>query len=126
MALATCPAGSNAQQGSPGITQRTVFPAFDPKTPACAPPPDLRRALTFVQENEREFLQGVDHGLSQAAKDRGLEYFKVVVENDAKAVEQLRLVRDSKVGALIGTSSDATAISQGLQEVIWSGPLSAP
>jgi len=121
MALATCPAGANAQQGSPGITQRTVFPAFDPNARACTPPPDLRRALTFVQENEREFLQGVDHGLSQAAKDRGLEYFKVVVENDAKAVEQLRWLRDSKVGALIGTSSDATAISQGLQEVIWSG-----
>ena len=70
MALATCPAGANAQQGSPGITQRTVFPAFDPNAPACTPPPDLSRVLTFVQENEREFLQGVDHGLSQAAKDR--------------------------------------------------------
>jgi ribose transport system substrate-binding protein len=78
--------------------------------------------LTFVQENEREFLQGVDHGLLQAAKDRGLEYFKVVVENDvAKAAEQLRLLRASKVGAVIGTSSDATAISHSLQEVIWSG-----
>jgi ribose transport system substrate-binding protein len=122
MALATCPAGANAQQGSPGITQRTVFPAFDPNARACTPPPDLRRALTFVQENEREFLQGVDHGLSQAAKDRGLEYVKVVVENDvAKAVEQLRLLRASKVGAVIGTSSDATAISHGLREVIWSG-----
>ena len=122
MALATCPAGANAQQGSPGITQRTVFPAFDPNAPACSPPPDLRRALTFVQENEREFLQGVDYGLSLAARDRGLEYFKVVVDNDvAKAVEQLRLLRASKVGALIGTSSDATAFSHGLQEVIWSG-----
>ena len=121
-ALATCPAGANAQQGSPGITQRTVFPAFDPNAPACSPPPDLRRALTFVQENEREFLQGVDYGLSLAARDRGLEYFKVVVDNDvAKAVEQLRLLRASKVGALIGTSSDATAFSHGLQEVIWSG-----
>lgn len=122
IALATCPAGANASQGSPGITQRTAFPAFDPNAPACTPPPDLKRVLTFVQENDREFLQGVDHGLSQAAKDRGLEYSKVVVENDAvKAAEQLRLLRASKVGAVIGTSSDAPAISRALQEVIWSG-----
>ncbi|THD42128.1 MAG: sugar ABC transporter substrate-binding protein [Bradyrhizobium sp.] len=122
MALATCLAGANAQQGAPGITQRTAFPPFDPNAPACSPPPGLRKALTFVQENQREFLQGVDHGLSQAAKDRGLEYSKVEVENDAaKAAEQLRLVRASKAGAVIGTSSDAATVSRGLQDVIWSG-----
>ena len=113
---------AQVQDGAPGITKRTKFPTFDPNAPACTPPPNLIRALTFVQENEREFLQGVDYGLSQAAKDRGLEYFKVVVKNDIdKAAEQLRLLRASKVGAVIGTSSDATAISHSLQEVIWSG-----
>ena len=113
---------AQAQDGPPGITKRTIFRPFDANAPACRPPSDLRKALTFVQENEREFLQGLDHGLSLAAKDRGLAYHKVVVDNDvAKAVEQLRLLQAAKVGALVGTSSDATAISHSLQEVIWSG-----
>jgi ribose transport system substrate-binding protein len=124
LAIAMIPGLSLAQtqNGAPGITKRTIFPTFNGNAPACSPPSDLRRVLTFIQENEREFLQGVDHGLSLAAKDRGLDYFKVVVENDvAKAAEQLRLLRALKVGALIVTSSDETAISHGLQEVIWSG-----
>ena len=124
LALAVIPGLSSAQAqgGAPGITKRTVFGAFDANAPACSPPSRLRRALAFVQENEREFLRGVDHGLSLAAKDRGLEYFKVVIDNDvAKAVEQLRLLRASKVGAVVGTSSDPIAISRSLQELIWSG-----
>jgi ribose transport system substrate-binding protein len=124
LAIAVIPglSSAQAQDGAPGITKRTVFRAFDANAPACSPPSDLRRALAFVQENEREFLRGVDHGLSLAAKDRGLEYFKVVVDNDvAKAIEQLGLLRASKVGAVVGTSSDPIAISHSLQEIIWSG-----
>jgi ribose transport system substrate-binding protein len=113
---------AHVREGAPGITKRTIFPPFNANAPACSPPSGLRRVLAFVQENDREFLQGVDHGLSLAAEDRGLEYAKVLVEDDvAKAVEQLQLLRSSKVGALIGTSSDAPAISHSLQEVIWSG-----
>lgn len=113
---------AQVQNGAPGITKPTIFRTFNPNAPACSPPSNLRRILAYVQENERDFLQGVDHGLSLAAKDRGLEYFKVVVENDvAKAVEQIQLLRASKVGALIATSSDPTAISHSLKEVIWSG-----
>src|ERR1700759_1700457 len=70
---------AQAQDGAPGITKRTIFPAFNANAPACSPPSNLRRALAYVQENSREFLQGVDHGLSLAAKERGLEYFNVVV-----------------------------------------------
>lgn len=113
---------AQAQDGAPGITKRTTFPTFIADARACNPPPNLRKVLAYVQENEREFLQGVDHGLSLAAKDRGLEYFRVVVENDvAKAIEQIQLLRASKVGALVGTSSDPAAVSHSLQEVIWSG-----
>jgi ribose transport system substrate-binding protein len=116
------PSLARVQDRAPGITKRTIFHTFNTHAPACRPPSNLRRALTFVQENEREFLQGIDHGLSLAAKDRGLEYKKVPVENDvAKAVEQLRLLKASKVGAVVATSSDATAISHSLQDVIWSG-----
>ncbi len=111
-----------AQQQSPGITHRTVLPAFNPAAKPCTSPPDLARVITYVEENEREFLQGVDHGLSLAAKDRGLEYRKVLAESDPiKAVEQLRSIRAAQTGAVIATSSNPAVISHSLQEMIWSG-----
>lgn len=110
------------QDGPPGITQPTLFPAFKPDAPFCSPPSDLKRTLVYVQENEREFLEGVNSGLSMAAKDRHLDYRRVVVENDvAKAVEQIQTVRSEKIGALVATSSDPRAVSSSLQQVIWSG-----
>ena len=71
--------------------QRTVFPIFDPHAPVCTPPHDRTKVIAFVQENEREFLQGVDYGLRLAAKDRGLEYRKAVAGDDAvKAIGQIK------------------------------------
>jgi ribose transport system substrate-binding protein len=122
MALTSFAAGANAGQGSPGITQRTVFPAFNPNAPACKSPQDRTRVLAYVQENEREFLQGVDLGLHMAAKDRGLEYRRAVAENDAvKAVTQIQGFLNEKVGGLVATSPDPAALSPILQRFIWSG-----
>jgi ribose transport system substrate-binding protein len=122
MALTTFTSGADAQQGSSGITQRTVFPAFNPTAPACSSPQDRIKVLAFVQENEREFLQGVHVGLQMAAKDRGLEYRRAVADNDAvKAVEQIQEFLSEKVGALIATSPDPAALSPILQKFIWSG-----
>src|SRR6195952_3775609 len=105
-----------------GIKQPTVFPSFDPNAPACNSPPGLGKVLAFVQENEREFLQGVDHGLAMAAKDRGLEYRRALADNDAgKAAEEIRSFLGSRVGALVATSSDPSVVRHSLQEVIWSG-----
>ena len=115
-------AAGNAQEGPVGITQRTVFPPFDPNAPACHAPTGLAKVLAFVQENEREFLQGVDHGLALAAKDRGLEYRRAMADNDAaKAAAQIQAFLGAKVGALVATSSDPAVVRHGLQEVIWSG-----
>ena len=113
---------ASAQDGPPGITQRAVFPAFDPDTPACARPPGLNKVLAYVQENDRDFLQGVDHGLAMAARDRGLEYRRLLIQNDtAKAIEQIQSLLAGKVGGLVATSSDPAAISHDLQKTIWSG-----
>ena len=112
----------SAQDGAPGITQRTVFPAFDPNAPACSPPPGLNKVLGYVQENDRDFLEGVDHGLAMAARDRGLENRRVLAQNDvAKAVEQIQSFLAGKVGGLVATSSDPAAVSHSLQQTIWSG-----
>lgn len=111
-----------AQEGPPGLTQRSVFPAFDPKASACTKPPGLERVLAYVQENEREFLQGVNHGLEMAARDRGLQYRRSVADSDAaKAKAEIQTFRAAKVGAMVATSSDPTVVSSSLQQTIWSG-----
>ena len=113
---------ANAQDGSPGITKQTVFAPFDPKTSACSAPPGLAKVLAFAQDNEREFMQGVDHGLAMAAKDRGLEYRRALANNDAaKGVEQVQLFLASKVGGLVAAPVDPASMSHSLQEIIWSG-----
>jgi ribose transport system substrate-binding protein len=108
--------------GPPGITEPVVLPPFDAEAPACNPPVGLERTLVFVQENQREFLEGVNFGLTAAAKDRGLAYRRVSVENDiTKAIAEIDTVRRDKVGAVVATSSDPIAVSHSIQHVIWSG-----
>ncbi|MET3901234.1 ribose transport system substrate-binding protein [Devosia sp. UYZn731] len=113
---------ATAQEGPPGITQRTVFPAFNPSAPMCTPPKGVSRVLAYVQENQRDFLQGIGYGLEMAAKNRGLEYRHSVTDDDiAKALQQIATFREAKVGGLVATSSDPAAISKSLQQAIWAG-----
>jgi ribose transport system substrate-binding protein len=112
----------DGSDGSAGITQRTAFAAFDPDRHGCNKPVGLTRELAYVQENEREFLQGVNHGLAMAAQDRGLRYLRSVAENDvAKAIADIGAFRAANVGALVATSSDPMAVGSSLQQMIWSG-----
>ncbi len=113
---------STAQDGPPGITKPTAFAAFDPSAPACNAPPGLNKVLAFAQDNEREFMQGVDHGLAAAAKDRGLEYRRAVANNDAaKMVEQVQLFLAGKVGGVVAAPVDPASLSRSLQEIMWAG-----
>jgi ribose transport system substrate-binding protein len=127
LALGLVAAGSSvgaAKDGPPGITKPTVFAPFNPDAPACAAPPGLSKVLAFAQDNEREFMQGVDHGLAMAAKDRNLKYRRTVANNDAaKMVEQVQLFLASKVGAVIAAPVDPASLSHSLQEVMWAGGL---
>lgn len=111
-----------AEDGPPGITKQTAFAPYDPNAPACSPPPGLGKVLAFAQDNEREFMQGVDRGLAAAAKDRGLEYRRALANNDAaKGVEQAQLFLASKIGGLVAAPVDPASMSRSLQELIWSG-----
>jgi ribose transport system substrate-binding protein len=115
-------AGAHGQEGGQGITQRTVFPPFNPSAPACNAPVGLKKVLAHVQENDRDFLQGIDYGLSLAAKDRGLEYRRVLAENDVrKAIEGVQSFVAADVGAIVATSPDPVAFAPTLQKAIWSG-----
>lgn len=125
LALATLAGGmlpASAQDGPPGITTPTVFAPFDPDAAACTPPPGLEKVLAFAQDNEREFMQGVDHGLEMAARDRGLEYRRALANNDAaRMVEQVQLLLASKVGGIVAAPVDPASLSHSLQEVMWAG-----
>lgn len=113
---------ASAQDGPAGLTKPAVFAPFDPKAPACSPPPGLSKVLAFAQDNEREFMQGVDRGLAAAAKDRALEYRRALANNDAaKGVEQVQLFLASKIGGLVAAPVDPASMSRSLQELIWSG-----
>ncbi|MES0022843.1 MULTISPECIES: sugar ABC transporter substrate-binding protein [unclassified Mesorhizobium] len=113
---------ASAQDGPAGLTKPAVFAPFDPKAPACSQPPGLNKVLAFAQDNEREFMQGVDRGLAAAAKDRGLEYRRALANNDAaKGVEQVQLFLASKIGGLVAAPVDPASMSRSLQELIWSG-----
>ena len=113
---------ASAQEGAPGIMKRTVFPTFNPNAPSCNAPAGLNRVLVYVQENDRDFLQGVDHGLSMAAKNRGMEYRRVLAADDVgKAIAAVQSFVMAKVGAMVATSSDPVAFSPTLQQAIWSG-----
>lgn len=119
-ALTSAPA--LAQDGPAGITTPTKFAPYDPKAAACSPPTGLNRVLGFAQDNEREFMQGVDFGLSKAAADRGLEYRRATANNDAaKMVEQVQLFRASKVGAVVAAPVDPASLSYSLQQIMWDG-----
>jgi ribose transport system substrate-binding protein len=94
----------------------TVFPAFDANAHACSAPKNLTGLLGYVQENDREFLEGVNHGLQAAAKDRGLAYQRVLANNDAAtADDQIQSFLRAKAGAVVVTSSDPDTVRHPIQ-----------
>ena len=110
------------EDGPPGITSPQAFAPFNPDAPVCGAPTGLTKNLAYVQENDREFLEGVNHGLSMAAKDRGLNYRRELADSDAtKAKQEIQSFLDANVGALVATSSDPSVVRDSLLRAIWSG-----
>jgi ribose transport system substrate-binding protein len=111
-----------AQEGPPGITKPVVFPPFNQDTPACSMPPDLRRTITFAEDNERKFMLGLAFGLELAAKDRGLSYEIDQANNDPVLMsEQVLKFVGSKGGALVISPVDSQSIAPAIKQAIWSG-----
>lgn len=121
-ALMLLASGALAQEGPPGITVPVVLPPFDPAAPACAAPVGLSRTIGFAQDNRRAFIEGVGHGLEQAAKDRGLSYVERIADNDAmrQAADVEQFAAD-KIGAVISAPVDALSLAPHLQRVMWGG-----
>ena len=111
-----------AVDGSPGITTPTVFKPHDPTAPRCSKPTNIKPILAFAKDNDREFIEGVDHGLAQAAKDRGLEYRVALAANDsAKMISDVEAMRAAHVGGIVVSPVDPAALTVSLQRAIWSG-----
>ena len=122
VAVTMCISPAVAQDGPPGITTPTIFPPFDAGAPACTPPPGLSRTLVFAQDNTREFMQGVAHGLREAAEDRGLAYRVALADNDAqKMVAQVEALAAAGTGAVVAAPVDALGLAPSLQRMIWAG-----
>lgn len=120
--LALFASAAMAADGPPGITTPFVLPAYNPDAPACQVPPGLTRTLGYVQENDRDFLEGANQGLAAAAHDRGLAYQRVLADSDAqKAASEIQAFRAAKTGAIIATSSNPELVSHDIQQAIWSG-----
>jgi ribose transport system substrate-binding protein len=111
-----------ADDGPAGITTQTKFAPFNASAPACTVPPGLNKVIAFAQDNEREFVQGIDHGLSAAAKDRGVEYRRALANNDAAKMEQdVQTFLAAKVGAVVAVLIDPASLSHSLQQEMWAG-----
>lgn len=105
-----------------GLTRPVVLPAFDPGRPSCGKPKGLRRELVFVQDNEREFVQGIGRGLAAAASDRGLAYRVLRSDNDAALmVRQINGLRANRTGSIVVAPIDPPSLSPSLKRVIGSG-----
>ncbi|BCG83867.1 sugar ABC transporter substrate-binding protein [Mesorhizobium sp. 113-3-3] len=109
-------------EGSPGITVPTVLQPFVPTAPSCSKPTDLKPILAFAKDNKREFIEGVDHGLAQAAEDNHLEYRVALAANDsAKMISDVEALRAERVGGIVVSPVDPAALAPSLQKAMWSG-----
>jgi ribose transport system substrate-binding protein len=113
---------ANAQTGPAGLTDPVKFGDFDPDAPPCHPQQGLLRTLAFARDNDRDFIDGVDHGLSLAARDRGLAYVSLNAEDNAdRMVEQLDRLKSDRVGAVVIAPVDSERSALPVKELIWSG-----
>jgi ribose transport system substrate-binding protein len=113
---------SFANEKSEGITKPVILARFDPTRASCSKPTNLQRKLVFVQDNAREFMNGVGRGLASAAKQRGLGYSVSFAANDpGLMIKQVDALRSEKVGAIVVAPIDPPSLSKSLQQMIWAG-----
>lgn len=111
-----------AQDVSSGLTDPVSFAPFDPAAAPCSPSPGLARMLAFVRDNDRDFIDGIDFGLSTAAADRKLTYVSVNAENDPeKMVRLLREIQKTQTGAVVVAPVEPAKSAPILKELLGAG-----
>jgi ribose transport system substrate-binding protein len=105
-----------------GIVRPVNLPPYDVLAGMCAAPQNLVRSLVFVQDNTREFMQGVRRGLELAANDRHLPFSVALADNDtSRMLRQLNSIVDAKSAAVVVAPVNAAAAKSVLQRLIHSG-----
>ncbi|MFD1254620.1 D-ribose transporter subunit RbsB [Devosia equisanguinis] len=106
----------------PGLTDPVVLKPFVPHKDLCAVPSGLNPSLVFVQDNRREFMEGVGTGLARAALDRGLSYDNLVADDDAQRMidDAARLLQDGG-GAIVVAPVNPRSLAPTLQALIARG-----
>lgn len=116
-------AGASATEAAAaeGIVSPIVLPPFTAGQGQCSAPP-LASSLTFIQDNTREFIEGVGAGLSLAASDRGLTYRAVVAEDSgSKMIELVEEAKENGDGAIVVAPVDPRSLAPSLQSAIEQG-----
>ncbi|MEQ1943531.1 sugar ABC transporter substrate-binding protein [Mesorhizobium sp. VNQ89] len=114
---------AQGQEGvPPGITEPLILAPYVATEAQCTRPPGLQQNLVFVQDNRRDFMEGVGFGLERAAGDRDLTYSNVLSENDAgRMIEQVNALRASATGAVVVAPVDPRSLAPSLQALIAQG-----
>jgi ribose transport system substrate-binding protein len=108
--------------GADGLSKPVRLPAFDATRPRCSVPAGFKKKLVFVQDNRREFMQGVGRGLEAAAQARGLGYGVAFANNDpALMIRQLDDILANKTGAIVVAPIDPPSLAPKLKKVIAAG-----
>jgi ribose transport system substrate-binding protein len=119
--LAITPLSAAGAPGD-GLTRPVLLPRFDPARPSCTKPRGLRNELVFVQDNDREFVQGIARGLAVAASERGLAYSVSRSENNAALmIHEVKSLYARKTGSIVVAPIDPPSLSPSLKRVIRSG-----
>ena len=122
LAALICSAGFAQETLAPGITIPQALAPFDSASDSCTTPPGLARSLTFVQDNRRQFIEGVGFGLAAAAADRQLHYESFVANDDAQLmIDQVREAGEQRVGAIVVAPVEPRSLAPGLQAVMARG-----
>lgn len=122
VASLTCLGGASLAAGGGGLSKPVKLPPYDPTRPLCSTPTGLQRTLVFVQDNNREFMQGAGRGLEAAARARGLAYRVALANNDpALMIKQVAGTATDKTGAIVVAPIDPPSLAPALKKVIEAG-----
>jgi ribose transport system substrate-binding protein len=115
-------AGAAFASAGDGLTAPVKLPAYDPGRPACKAPVGLQRKLVFVQDNTRDFMQGVGRGLDAAARARGLRYGVALANNDAALmIKQVGDIVADRTGAIVVAPIHPPSLAPALKQVFGAG-----
>lgn len=114
--------GVSFADGGDGLTTPVKLPPYNAGRASCRAPVGLQKNLVFVQDNRREFMQGVGRGLEAAARARGLGYSVAFANNDPELmIKQVGGFATDKTGAIVVAPIDPPSLGPALKRVIGAG-----